>query len=33
MIRGGWINDVLGVCYKIIWGKLGVNILENFKCS
>ena len=30
MIRGGRINDVPGVRYKIIRGKLGVNILENF---
>lgn len=30
MIRGGRVNDVPGVRYKIIRGKLGVNILENF---
>ena len=33
MIRGGRVNDVPGVRYKIIRGKLGVNILENFKRS
>lgn len=31
MIRGGRLNDVPGVRYKIIRGKLGVNLLENFE--
>jgi len=31
MIRGGRMNDVPGVRYKIIRGKLGVSTLENFK--
>jgi len=31
MIRGGRVNDVPGVRYKIIRGKLGVNLLENFQ--
>mgnify|MGYP001185152484 FL=1 len=30
MIRGGRINDVPGVRYKIIRGKLGVSVVENF---
>lgn len=30
MIRGGRLNDVPGVRYKIIRGKLGVNIQETF---
>ena len=30
MIRGGRMNDVPGVRYKIIRGKLGVNSIENF---
>ncbi len=30
MIRGGRLNDVPGVRYKIIRGKLGVSIVENF---
>jgi len=31
MIRGGRVNDVPGVRYKIIRGKLGVNLLESFQ--
>ena len=31
MIRGGRMNDVPGVRYKIIRGKLGVNTVESFK--
>ena len=30
MIRGGRLNDVPGVRYKIIRGKLGVSVVENF---
>jgi len=30
MIRGGRLNDVPGVRYKIIRGKLGVTTQENF---
>lgn len=30
MIRGGRVNDVPGVRYKIIRGKQGVNVSENF---
>jgi len=30
MIRGGRFNDVPGVRYKIMRGKLGVSKLENF---
>jgi len=30
MIRGGRMNDVPGVRYKIMKGKLGVSKLENF---
>ena len=30
MIRGGRMNDVPGVRYKIIRGKLGVNTVESF---
>ena len=29
MIRGGRLNDVPGVRYKIIRGKLGVGLLEK----
>lgn len=31
MIRGGRVNDVPGVRYKIIRGKLGVNLIEDFQ--
>ena len=31
MIRGGRLNDVPGVRYKIIRGKLGVNLIEDFQ--
>jgi len=30
MIRGGRLNDVPGVRYKIMRGKLGVTTQENF---
>ena len=30
MIRGGRVNDVPGVRYKIIRGKLGVGVIERF---
>jgi ribosomal protein S12 len=30
MIRGGRVNDVPGVRYKIIRGKLGVSVAESF---
>lgn len=30
MIRGGRLNDVPGVRYKVIRGKLGVSVVENF---
>lgn len=30
MIRGGRMNDVPGVRYKIIRGKLGVSVIEDF---
>jgi small subunit ribosomal protein S12 len=30
MIRGGRVNDVPGVRYKIMRGKLGVNLTETF---
>lgn len=30
LIRGGRMNDVPGVRYKIIRGKLGVTIKEDF---
>jgi len=30
MIRGGRLNDVPGVRYKIMRGKLGVSTVENF---
>lgn len=30
MIRGGRLNDVPGVRYKIVRGKLGVSVLEEF---
>jgi ribosomal protein S12 len=30
MIRGGRLNDVPGVRYKIIRGKLGVSVIETF---
>lgn len=30
MIRGGRLNDVPGVRYKVIRGKLGVSVVEKF---
>ena len=30
MIRGGRVNDVPGVRYKIVRGKLGVSTVETF---